>query len=88
MPTSGSLASAVIAVFAAGLLTKDGALAVAAMVPLLAVPVTVWQVCFAGQGGRVSGWRGLLSAGRAPGPVNSREAARAADGRRIGQPLW
>jgi hypothetical protein len=48
MPTSGSLASAVIAVFAAGLRTKDGALAVAAMVLLPAVPVTVWQVCFAG----------------------------------------
>lgn len=48
VPTSGSLASAVIAVFAAGLLTKDGTLAVAALVLLLAVPVTVWQVGFGG----------------------------------------
>lgn len=48
VPTSGSLASAVIAVFAAGLLTKDGTLAVAAMALLLAVPVTVWQVGFGG----------------------------------------
>jgi hypothetical protein len=48
IPTSGSIASAVIAVFAAGLLTKDGALAVAAMVLLLAVPVTVWRVGFGG----------------------------------------
>lgn len=48
IPTSGSLASTVIAIFAAGLLTKDGTLAVAAMVLLLAVPVTVWQVGFGG----------------------------------------
>lgn len=43
IPTSGSIASAVIALFAAGLLTRDGALAVLSLVLLLAVPVTVWQ---------------------------------------------
>jgi hypothetical protein len=48
IPTSGSIASAVIAIFAAGLLTKDGTLAVAAMALLLAVPVTVWRVGFGG----------------------------------------
>ena len=51
LPTSGSIASAVIAIFAAGLLTKDGTLAVAAMVLLLVVPVTVWRVGFGGKGG-------------------------------------
>lgn len=48
IPTSGSLASAVIAFFAAGLLTRDGALAGIAMLLLLALPLAVWQVGFAG----------------------------------------
>ncbi|WP_226781661.1 exopolysaccharide biosynthesis protein [Oceaniglobus trochenteri] len=46
IPTSGSLASAVIAVFAAGLLTRDGGLVVAAMVLLLGVPALVWRFGF------------------------------------------
>jgi hypothetical protein len=48
IPTSGSIASAVIAFFAAGLLTRDGALAVVSMTLLLAVPVAVWRFGFAG----------------------------------------
>jgi len=47
IPTSGSIASAVIALFAAGLLTRDGTLALLAAALLLAVPVTLWQVGFA-----------------------------------------
>jgi hypothetical protein len=43
VPTSGSIASAVIAIFAAGLLTKDGLLAILSAALLLAVPATVWQ---------------------------------------------
>ena len=43
VPTSGSLASAVIAIFAAGLLTRDGLLAILAALLLLGVPVAVWQ---------------------------------------------
>lgn len=46
VPTSGSIASAVIALFAAGLLTRDGALVTASMILLLAVPVTVWHFGF------------------------------------------
>lgn len=48
VPTSGSLASAVIALFAAGLLTRDGALVVASFVVLLAIPIAAWQFGFAG----------------------------------------
>ena len=48
IPTSGSIASAVIALFAAGLLTRDGALVVAALVLLLAVPVAAWYFGFSG----------------------------------------
>jgi hypothetical protein len=48
VPTSGSIASAVIAIFAAGLLTKDGALAILAAALLLAVPVSVWRFGIAG----------------------------------------
>lgn len=48
IPTSGSIASAVIALFAAGLLTRDGALAVAAMALLLAVPLAIWRFGFGG----------------------------------------
>lgn len=47
IPTSGSLASAVIALFAAGLLTRDGALVVAALILLLGIPVLVWKFGFA-----------------------------------------
>ena len=43
IPTSGSIASGVIALFAAGLLTRDGALAIASLALLAAVPVLVWQ---------------------------------------------
>ncbi|WP_265499686.1 exopolysaccharide biosynthesis protein [Paracoccus beibuensis] len=46
IPTSGSIASAVIALFAAGLLTRDGGLVLAAMLLLLAVPVAVWHFGF------------------------------------------
>ena len=42
IPTSGSIASAVIALFAAGLLTRDGALVVASLILLMAVPVAAW----------------------------------------------
>lgn len=46
VPTSGSLASAVIALFAAGLLTRDGALAVVAVLLLAAIPLAVWHFGF------------------------------------------
>lgn len=46
IPTSGSIASAVIAIFAAGLLTRDGALVVLSLALLLAVPVAVWHFGF------------------------------------------
>ena len=46
IPTSGSIASAVIALFAAGLLTRDGAVVMASMILLLAVPVSVWYFGF------------------------------------------
>ena len=42
IPTSGSIASAVIALFAAGLLTRDGGLVVVALLLLLAVPAAAW----------------------------------------------
>ena len=48
IPTSGSIASAVIALFAAGLLTRDGGLVVAALILLLAVPVAAWHFGFGG----------------------------------------
>ncbi|MDP4538493.1 exopolysaccharide biosynthesis protein [Qipengyuania sp. DY56-A-20] len=43
IPTSGSIASAVIALFAAALLTRDGALVLVSLALLLALPVAVWQ---------------------------------------------
>ena len=46
IPTSGSIASAVIALFAAGLLTRDGALAVVSLILLLALPAAAWQFGF------------------------------------------
>ncbi|TNC74656.1 exopolysaccharide biosynthesis protein [Rubellimicrobium roseum] len=48
IPTSGSIASAVIALFAAGLLTRDGAVIAGSLVLLLTVPVAVWWFGFAG----------------------------------------
>jgi hypothetical protein len=48
IPTSGSIASAIIALFAAGLLTRDGVLAIAATALLMALAVLVWRVGFAG----------------------------------------
>jgi hypothetical protein len=47
VPTSGSLASAIIALFAAGLLTRDGVVVVAAMALLLMAPALVWMLGFA-----------------------------------------
>src|SRR5690606_2515855 len=46
IPTSGSIASAVIALFAAGLLTRDGALAVVSLILLHALPAAAWQFGF------------------------------------------
>jgi hypothetical protein len=46
VPTSGSIASAVIAFFAAGLLTRDGALVLIAFVLLLGLPVAIWHFGF------------------------------------------
>ncbi|WP_299558906.1 exopolysaccharide biosynthesis protein [uncultured Sulfitobacter sp.] len=48
VPTSGSIASAVIALFAAGLLTRDGVLVIISFVVLLGLPVAIWQFGFAG----------------------------------------
>lgn len=48
VPMTGSLASAVIALFAAGLLTRDGTLVIASFVLLLGVPVVVWKFGFGG----------------------------------------
>ncbi|SDY61848.1 exopolysaccharide biosynthesis protein [Citreimonas salinaria] len=48
IPTSGSIASAVIALFAAGLLTRDGRVVLLSLVLLLAVPVSVWYFGFQG----------------------------------------
>ncbi|WP_447553930.1 exopolysaccharide biosynthesis protein [Vreelandella sp. EE22] len=48
IPTSGSIASAAIACFAAGLLTRDGLLAMVSIGFLAAVPVMIWSVGFSG----------------------------------------
>ena len=48
IPASGSIASAVIALFAAGLLTRDGGLVAFSLILLLAVPVVIWQFGFSG----------------------------------------
>ncbi|WP_191059821.1 exopolysaccharide biosynthesis protein [Geminicoccus harenae] len=48
IPTSGSIASAVIALFAAGLLTRDGGLVIVSLILLLGVPVVVWRFGFSG----------------------------------------
>ncbi|MAY86909.1 MAG: exopolysaccharide biosynthesis protein exod [Pseudooceanicola sp.] len=44
VPTSGSIASAVIALFAASLLTRDGVLACLSFCLLLVVPVTLYYI--------------------------------------------
>ncbi len=43
VPTSGSIASAVIALFAAGLLTRDGALILLALLLLSGIPLAAWH---------------------------------------------
>ncbi|NDV49306.1 MULTISPECIES: exopolysaccharide biosynthesis protein [unclassified Salipiger] len=48
IPTSGSIASAAIALFSAGLLTRDGGLIAISLIPLLIVPVLIYRVGFAG----------------------------------------
>jgi hypothetical protein len=48
IPTSGSIASAMIALFAAGLLTRDGGLVVISMILMLCTPMAVWQFGLAG----------------------------------------
>lgn len=48
VPTSGSVASTVIALFAAGLLVRDGVLVILSMTLMLAVPLAIWQFGFAG----------------------------------------
>lgn len=48
IPTSGSIASALIALFAAGLLTRDGGLVVISVALMLCAPLAVWQLGFAG----------------------------------------
>lgn len=46
IPTSGPIASAAIAFFAAGLLTRDGGLVLVSLILLLGVPVAIWQFGF------------------------------------------
>lgn len=48
IPTSGSIASAVIALFAAGLLTRDGGLVLLSLGLLLALPMAVWYFGLSG----------------------------------------
>jgi hypothetical protein len=48
IPMSGSIASGVITLFAAGLLTRDGTLVIASFALLLGVPVVVWKFGFGG----------------------------------------
>lgn len=48
VPTSGSIASAVIALFAAGLLMRDGVLVMLSFVVLATLPVAVWYFGFGG----------------------------------------
>lgn len=44
IPTSGSIASAAIAIFAAALLTRDGLLVLVALLPLMGIPLLIWQI--------------------------------------------
>jgi hypothetical protein len=48
IPMSGSLAAGVIALFAAGLLTRDGVLVVVSLVLLTTIPVAIWYFGFSG----------------------------------------
>lgn len=48
VPTSGSIASTVIALFAAGLLVRDGTLVILSMMLMSAVPIAIWQFGFSG----------------------------------------
>jgi hypothetical protein len=48
IPTSGSIASGMIALFAAGLLTRDGGLVVVSVALMLCAPLAVWQLGFTG----------------------------------------
>jgi hypothetical protein len=43
VPTSGSIASAIIALFAAGLLTRDGAVVLLSLLLLSVLPLLFWQ---------------------------------------------
>lgn len=43
VPTSGSIASAIIALFAAGLLTRDGVVVLVSLLLLSALPLLFWQ---------------------------------------------
>ena len=46
IPTTGSIASAIIALFAAGVLMRDGLLVAVSTLFLLTVPVMVWHFGF------------------------------------------
>lgn len=46
VPMSGSIASGVIVLFAAGLLTRDGALVLAALILLSSLPLGIWEFGF------------------------------------------
>ena len=48
IPTSGSIASAMIALFAAGLLTRDGAVVMFSVFLMLCAPIAAWQFVLAG----------------------------------------
>ncbi|WP_439599436.1 exopolysaccharide biosynthesis protein [Falsiroseomonas sp.] len=48
IPTSGSIASAVIALFAAGVLARDGAVVLGSMALLAALPLAIWHFGFNG----------------------------------------
>lgn len=48
IPTSGSIASGIIALMAAGFLSRDGGLVLVAMLLLLVVPVVIWTSGIAG----------------------------------------
>jgi len=48
IPMSGSLAAGVIALFAAGLLARDGVLFVVSLVLLTTIPVAIWYFGFSG----------------------------------------
>jgi hypothetical protein len=43
VPTSGTIASAIIAIFAAGLLTRDGGVVLLSLILLSMLPLLVWQ---------------------------------------------